>query len=76
MVTSPAPKFPSGGIENNYLYHNSTLALDGDTGEIGVVLPVSPYRTEKPGFIGFFDQQYTILYTISPRIPVDRSEQP
>ncbi len=21
-------------MENNYLYHNSTLALDGDTGEI------------------------------------------
>ena len=33
-VTSPAPKFLLGGIENNYLYHNSTLALDGDTGEI------------------------------------------
>ena len=33
-VTSPAPKFLLGGIENSYLYHNSTLALDGDTGEI------------------------------------------
>ena len=22
-----------GGIENQHLYHNSTLALDGDTGE-------------------------------------------
>ena len=33
-VTSPAPKFLLGGIENRYLYHNSTLALDGDTGEI------------------------------------------
>ena len=33
-VTSPAPKFMLGGIENTHLYHNSTLALDADTGEI------------------------------------------
>ena len=33
-VTSPAPKFLLGGVENTHLYHNSTLALDGDTGEI------------------------------------------
>ena len=33
-VTSPAPKFLLGGIENKHLYHNSTLALDGDTGAI------------------------------------------
>ena len=33
-VTSPAPKFMLGGINNRHLYHNSTLALDGDTGEI------------------------------------------
>ena len=33
-VTSPAPKFLLGGTENQHLYHNSTLALDGDTGEI------------------------------------------
>ena len=33
-VTSPAPKFLRGGIENTHLYHNSTLALDTDTGEI------------------------------------------
>ncbi len=33
-VTSPAPKFLLGGVENQHLYHNSTLALDGDTGEI------------------------------------------
>ena len=33
-VTSPAPKFLLGGIENRYLYHNSTLALHGDTGDI------------------------------------------
>ena len=33
-VTSPAPKFMLGGAENQHLYHNSTLALDGDTGEI------------------------------------------
>ena len=33
-VTSPAPKFMLGGTDNKHLYHNSTLALDGDTGEI------------------------------------------
>ena len=33
-VTSPAPKFLVGGINNRHLYHNSTLALDADTGEI------------------------------------------
>ena len=33
-VTSPAPKFMLGGTENKHLYHNSTLALDADTGEI------------------------------------------
>ena len=33
-VTSPAPKFMLGGTENTHLYHNSTLALDVDTGEI------------------------------------------
>ena len=33
-VTSPAPKFMLGGVENKHLYHNSTLALDADTGEI------------------------------------------
>ncbi|MDA1093866.1 MAG: PQQ-binding-like beta-propeller repeat protein [Acidobacteria bacterium] len=33
-VTSPAPKFRLGGVENKHLYHNSTLALDADTGEI------------------------------------------
>ena len=33
-VTSPAPKFMLGGADNAHLYHNSTLALDGDTGEI------------------------------------------
>ena len=33
-VTSPAPKFMVGGAENAHLYHNSTLALDADTGEI------------------------------------------
>ena len=33
-VTSPAPKFFLGGHENKHLYHNSTLALDADTGEI------------------------------------------
>ena len=33
-VTSPAPKFLLGGAENQHLYHNSTLALDADTGEI------------------------------------------
>ena len=33
-VTSPAPKFLLGGVENTHLYHNSTLALDVETGEI------------------------------------------
>ena len=33
-VTSPAPKFMLGGAENRHLYHNCTLALDADTGEI------------------------------------------
>ena len=33
-VTSPAPKFWLGGIGNAHLYHNSTLALNADTGEI------------------------------------------
>ena len=33
-VTSPAPKFLLGGADLAHLYHNSTLALDADTGEI------------------------------------------
>lgn len=33
-VTIPAPKFILGGVDNQHLYHNSTLALDVDTGEI------------------------------------------
>ena len=33
-VTSPAPKFMLGGADNKHLYHNCTLALDADTGEI------------------------------------------
>lgn len=33
-VTSPAPKFALDGNEREYLYHNSTLALDADTGRI------------------------------------------
>jgi alcohol dehydrogenase (cytochrome c) len=33
-VTSPAPKFALAGNDEKYLYHNSTLALDADTGEI------------------------------------------
>jgi alcohol dehydrogenase (cytochrome c) len=33
-VTSPAPKFMLGGNDEQHLYHNSTLALDADTGEI------------------------------------------
>ena len=33
-VTSPAPKFLIGGADLRHLYHNSTLALDADTGEI------------------------------------------
>ena len=33
-VTSPAPKIFLDGVDRNYLYHNSTLALEIDTGEI------------------------------------------
>ena len=33
-VTAPAPKFMLAGNDNQYLYHNSTLALDADTGKI------------------------------------------
>jgi alcohol dehydrogenase (cytochrome c) len=33
-VTSPAPKFALAGNDKQYLYHNSTLALDPDTGRI------------------------------------------
>ncbi len=33
-VTIPAPKFVLGGNGEQHLYHNSTLALDADTGEI------------------------------------------
>lgn len=33
-VTSPAPKFMLGGTDLAHLYHNSTLALDANTGEI------------------------------------------
>jgi alcohol dehydrogenase (cytochrome c) len=33
-VTAPTPKFMLAGNDNQYLYHNSTLALDADTGEI------------------------------------------
>jgi alcohol dehydrogenase (cytochrome c) len=33
-VTSPAPKYLLGGKDLKHLYHNSTLALDADTGKI------------------------------------------
>jgi PQQ-dependent dehydrogenase (methanol/ethanol family) len=33
-VTSPAPKFILEGNDKQYLYHNSTLALNASTGEI------------------------------------------
>lgn len=33
-VTAPAPKISLAGPEHDYLYHNSTLALDVETGEI------------------------------------------
>lgn len=33
-VTIPAPKFALGGNDKQHLYHNSTLALDADTGRI------------------------------------------
>ena len=33
-VTSPAPKFMLAGNDKEYLYHNSTLALNVDTGKV------------------------------------------
>jgi len=33
-VTSPAPKFFLGGADLRHLYHNSTLALEADSGDI------------------------------------------
>jgi alcohol dehydrogenase (cytochrome c) len=33
-VSSPAPKYLLGGLNNKHLYHNSTLALNADTGTI------------------------------------------
>ena len=33
-VTIPAPKFILAGNDKTYLYHNSTLALNADTGKI------------------------------------------
>jgi alcohol dehydrogenase (cytochrome c) len=33
-VTIPAPKFILGGNDNKHLFHNSTLALNADTGKI------------------------------------------
>jgi PQQ-dependent dehydrogenase (methanol/ethanol family) len=33
-VTSPAPKFLLAGNDKKYLYHNSTLAIDADTGKL------------------------------------------
>ena len=33
-VTSPAPKYLIGGVTNQHLYHNSTLAIDADSGRI------------------------------------------
>ena len=33
-VTSPAPKFLLAGNDKTYLYHNSTLAIDADTGKL------------------------------------------
>ncbi|MEO8097422.1 MAG: PQQ-binding-like beta-propeller repeat protein [Acidobacteriota bacterium] len=33
-VTAPAPKYRLDGNDKQYLYHNSTLALDADTGKI------------------------------------------
>ena len=48
-VTSPAPKFMLGGIDKKHLYHNSTLALDADTGEIVWFSQVGP---QNPLFAG------------------------
>ena len=34
MAIDTAAKFQLGGVDNQHLYHNSTLALDIETGEI------------------------------------------
>ena len=34
LIPAPAPKYMLGGTDKQHLYHNSTLALHGDTGEI------------------------------------------
>ena len=36
-VTSPAPRFLIGGADLRHRYHNSTLALNADTGETGEI---------------------------------------
>ena len=33
-VTSPAPKYLLGGNQNQHLYHNSTLAINAETGKL------------------------------------------
>jgi alcohol dehydrogenase (cytochrome c) len=33
-VTSPAPKYLLGGNDNQHLYHNSTLAINADSGQL------------------------------------------
>ncbi len=46
-VTSPAPKFMLAGNEFTYLYHNSTLALNADTGKMQGYVKVSQLKQTK-----------------------------
>ena len=54
-VTSPAPKFALAGNEKKYLYHNSTLALNADTGEI--VWCCLPRFDSEPVFSSLLDEE-------------------
>ncbi len=58
-VTSPAPKFLLGGVDNKHLYHNSTLALDGDTPR-RVVAKVEHHRGELFPRVGFIVTNMTL----------------
>ena len=63
-VTSPAPKFMLGGVENQHLYHNSTLALDGDTGEIVWYYQNLNDARKSPGNIDVSGAVYPRIYPI------------
>jgi len=61
-VTAPAPKISLAGNEYDYLYHNSTLALDVETGEI---------RWHYQHLVDQWDLDHTF-----PRILVDQEVAP